>query len=284
MNSKKIDQAQNDLQQISQTLKAANRQEVHLIDVDLSLDKIRQIYEYLTEIKLEVLSSSPKGITEEAKPMVEADKPKAKEVQVKKKSEKVEKAQEIKIDFIEEPLEAPKPLDKAKEELIEIVVESEPEPKAESKAEPKAEIKQAPEQKTTQPETPKTPKAKPSEESTASRQKTATIETNETIADRFENQTSLNDLLSNIKDNEDLATLLKNSPIDDLKSAISLNDKIWFTRELFAGDNQKYADTIEQFNSLNNMDEALSLANSFAWNHEEDSTQQFLKLIYRKFV
>jgi hypothetical protein len=274
MNSNKINQAQNDLQQISNTLEASNHKQAHLIDVDLSLDKIRQLYELLTEIKLEVLSN-PNGTKQT---VVEEPKPVAKQPEPKKEEVKVEKAPEIapetNIDFVDETVEEAIPTLEAKEELIEILVE----PEVEIKEEPV--IKKAPKLKAPKTET----KPEPVTEKLESEQKVITLDTNETIADQFESKTSLNDLLSNIKENEDLATQLKNSPIDDLKTAISLNDKIWFTRELFAGDNDKYINTIEQFNKLNTMDDALNLANSFAWNKEEDSTQQFLKLIYRKFV
>ncbi len=109
-------------------------------------------------------------------------------------------------------------------------------------------------------------------------------EPKETIADSFTPQKSMNDLLSEIKQNTDLATQLQNRPIQDLKNAISLNDKIWFIKELFSGDADKYNSVIENISKANSADEAIQIIEPFSWDKEEDSTKRFIELIYRKFV
>ena len=106
----------------------------------------------------------------------------------------------------------------------------------------------------------------------------------DTIADKFENKTSLNDILINIKENNDLASQLEKRPISDLKSAIGLNDKIWFTRELFNGKNDTYLTTIEKINKSKKIEEASKIVGEFSWDMENVATKRFMELIYRKFI
>ena len=95
---------------------------------------------------------------------------------------------------------------------------------------------------------------------------------------------SLNDILVDIQNNMDLATKLQNLPIKTLEEAISLNDKIWFVRELFGGDNDLYNSVIQDINKSDSIKEAIKIVRSLSWDKEDAATKAFFELIYRKFV
>jgi len=106
------------------------------------------------------------------------------------------------------------------------------------------------------------------------------------IADKFQKQTpSLNDTLAGIKNNKNLASALKDSPIRNLKSAIKLNDRIWFTNELFNKNKIQFEKTIEVLNQSSDLDEALAyLFTNFNWDQKQKSTISFLELVFRRFA
>jgi hypothetical protein len=82
----------------------------------------------------------------------------------------------------------------------------------------------------------------------------------------------------------DLVTRFKTTPIADLTKAIPLNDRIWFTKELFAGEGDELAATLEKLNQMNDLDEALQhLSGQFNWNPDDKVVQKFLQIISRKF-
>ena len=110
-----------------------------------------------------------------------------------------------------------------------------------------------------------------------------TPEIKENTYDDSDNK-SLNDILVDIENNMDLATHLQNSPIENLESAIALNDKIWFIRELFNGDNELYNSTIQRINKASSIDKAIQIIQNLSWDKEKSSTQKFFELIYRKFI
>ena len=95
---------------------------------------------------------------------------------------------------------------------------------------------------------------------------------------------SLNDILVDIQNNMDLATKLQNLPIEKLEEAISLNDKIWFVRDLFNGDNELYNRTIQNINKANTIGDAVRVVQGLSWDKEESATKAFFELIYRKFT
>lgn len=109
---------------------------------------------------------------------------------------------------------------------------------------------------------------------------------NETIADKFSNGgPSVNDMLSGIKQNKDLASKLQDRPIKDLKKAIKLNDRIWFINELFHKNAATFEATIAKINDMDNLDAALEyLFTHFKWDQERKSTISFLELIFRRFA
>ena len=66
--------------------------------------------------------------------------------------------------------------------------------------------------------------------------KVSEIKKGEVVADRFVNNTSVNDLLSGFVNNKDLASAIKDKPIKNIQKSIKINDRIWYIKELFNGD------------------------------------------------
>ncbi|GAB4300386.1 MAG: hypothetical protein Kow0068_23670 [Marinilabiliales bacterium] len=96
---------------------------------------------------------------------------------------------------------------------------------------------------------------------------------------------SLNDILSEIRQNKDIATQMQYKKIDDLKSVISLNDKIRFIKDLFGGVSSDYNKTIDFINGCKDLDEAMDYINkSINWNDDNQSFRDFLELIYRRHL
>jgi len=106
------------------------------------------------------------------------------------------------------------------------------------------------------------------------------------MADKFEvTKQSLNDIIAGSKKVKDIASVLKDKPIADLTKAISINDKIRFTKELFNGKNDVYLNAVKTLNECADLDEALQyLNNNYTWDQDKESFREFLELIYRRFV
>jgi hypothetical protein len=102
---------------------------------------------------------------------------------------------------------------------------------------------------------------------------------------------SLNELLSaksENKANNTSTSFSNNKPTVDLKSAISLNDKMMFIRELFNGYNLAYSEAIEilnRFDSFESADNFLmkNYAEKNNWAAKQDVVDRLYNIINRKF-
>ena len=95
---------------------------------------------------------------------------------------------------------------------------------------------------------------------------------------------SINDLISMNKLDNDLSSRFKQKKIDDLNKAISLNDKIWFTKELFNGNNDEFNNTISNINSTNDLEDALNyITDNYNWDSDNKIVQKFLSIVSRRF-
>jgi hypothetical protein len=108
-------------------------------------------------------------------------------------------------------------------------------------------------------------------------------EINETIAQ----QESLNDKLKS-KSHREIASVLKDGPIKDLRKAIGINDQYLFINELFRGDQTMYERSIKTINSFNIYGEAelwikRELKLKLGWNEGSEVVQLFDQLIKRRF-
>jgi len=108
-------------------------------------------------------------------------------------------------------------------------------------------------------------------------------EVNEMVAEKKE---SLNDRLK--QDKTEVAHVLKETPIKDLRKGIGINDRFTFVRELFRGDDAFYERSIKTINSFHIFSEAeywinRELKYKIGWDEDKDVTKHFYQLVRRRF-
>jgi hypothetical protein len=121
------------------------------------------------------------------------------------------------------------------------------------------------------------------------REKNAKAEKELSLNEKHSNSSSsLNDKFQGqVKKN--LADKLKLSPISDLKTAISLNQRIAFINKLFNGDDKEYKKVLNFITDSRNFSEAKYYLQSEVgpvhnWNEQDELVQEFMELVYRKFL
>jgi hypothetical protein len=82
---------------------------------------------------------------------------------------------------------------------------------------------------------------------------------------------------------------LNTQKINDLKSAITLNDKLMFVKDLFNGYSLAYSEAIEILNRFNNFDEAERFLKSNYytknnWENKPGTVDKFYDLLRRRFA
>ncbi|MFZ9846648.1 MAG: hypothetical protein ACO3EE_00690 [Flavobacteriales bacterium] len=86
-----------------------------------------------------------------------------------------------------------------------------------------------------------------------------------------------------------IAAKLSKSSIKDLTKAVSINQKILFTKELFKGDSFAFNEAIGKLNAFENKEEAMGFLQNdlhpkFSFKSESESYAQFVELIERRYV
>ena len=70
----------------------------------------------------------------------------------------------------------------------------------------------------------------------------------------------------------------------DIRKAISLNDRFRFKRDLFGGSDEAMCKTIEILNTMHSAEEALNyLEKNFQWNFEDETTNDFITILEKRF-
>src|SRR5690606_30042778 len=111
----------------------------------------------------------------------------------------------------------------------------------------------------------------------------AVKELNEVMASR---DFSLNDKLK--EDVKEVAHILTDSPVRDLRRAIGINDRFVFISELFRGDEVMYERSIKTINGFRIFPEAeywieRELKVKLGWDETKESTRHFYQLVKRRF-
>ena len=100
------------------------------------------------------------------------------------------------------------------------------------------------------------------------------------LGDSFLKGKSVNDLVT---DQNKLEFKLSNRPVSSIKTAIGINDRFQYIRELFEGDPEKFAITVNELDSKQNIREAVDyLRKNFRWRKSETSLK-FVNLVKRRF-
>lgn len=106
----------------------------------------------------------------------------------------------------------------------------------------------------------------------------------ETLADQFHGGATLHESLHN-KVSKEEDTLAHAKPVTDLLSAIGINDRYTFIRELFNGDSGKFESAIKFLNDATSFNDAYNyMLLYFNWDMESEPVQLLLDMIRRKFI
>ena len=92
------------------------------------------------------------------------------------------------------------------------------------------------------------------------------------------------------KEAQELSEKLSNLPVPDLRKAVSLNDRLLLTRELFGDDTAAFENALETLNGLKGMEEAKNYllehcVMRYRWTEKKrlETAKKFIKLVRRRF-
>jgi hypothetical protein len=106
------------------------------------------------------------------------------------------------------------------------------------------------------------------------------VDAQKTVAEIFIPEKSVNDSLAI---NKTIDHKLADSPVTKLETAIGLNDRFQFIRELFNNDAGLFNRTVKHIDQMYRLDEAVTFLNSsFKWKKNETS-MKFAQLVKRRF-
>jgi hypothetical protein len=104
---------------------------------------------------------------------------------------------------------------------------------------------------------------------------------NARLGDRFSKERSINDLIN--VENTKLEHKLSNRPVTSIQSAIGINDRFQYIRELFDGKPEIFINTITELDAKKDIKEAVAyLQQNFKWKKNETSLK-FVNLVKRRF-
>jgi len=115
-----------------------------------------------------------------------------------------------------------------------------------------------------------------------SKKKTAT---RTIFADTFSDRPgSLNEQMTNLREDEGFSEIIKTKPITSLSDAIGINDKFLFIRELFNGNPESYERAITNLDNAKDLSDARKIISDYMGEfNESDASKQLFELIKRKF-
>jgi hypothetical protein len=118
--------------------------------------------------------------------------------------------------------------------------------------------------------------------STVKKQKTE--RQSKTLADQFLSKPTLHEALHQ-NNHRDEQFLVQNKPIDDLASAIGINDRFTFIHELFGNDKNLYDSALITLNQSPNFNDAYNfMIHNFDWDMNSEPVQLLLDIVRRKFI
>lgn len=248
-----INQIQKELIQLEQlVLKFKTTENIHLIEIDICHDKLKNMYQELILLKQfytdGILKRNPQFSDKED---IANNKPD--EVLIEDITEELLIEEEEESIVEEQELEAPKKQDSAIQSIP-----HRPTPKDSSESKVKN-IKY------------RHPKGGYSKD---------------IIGDNIERKTqSVNDIIAQKKFEKDISSKFNTQVINDINKAINLNDKIWFTKALFNGNSDSYKETISKLNSTSDFNAALNyIKSNFDWDTDEKAVEKFIRIVSRRFV
>jgi predicted RND superfamily exporter protein len=249
------------------------------IDKDLILEKLRNLYDNVFQLDLKLVEKEEKVVGD-----FHGEIPSIIDDVLEKRDNVDSKVQKV-IDEMREEEKEEESQSKSKVVIVKSKTDSEDIEQIELEPEKLANKKAEKEQVVEAPEIVSEIREENLEENIVHR--TYNHDEVKTIADQFQNDVkpTLNEILQNKQKARDLASQYSDKPITNLKASVSINDKIWYIKELFSGDTDLYNDTLKILNEKRDLDDALSyLDRNFKWDQQKDSFQSFLELLFRRFL
>jgi len=203
--------------------------------------------------------------------------------EILKKTETLEKEPEITepVESFQEPVEIQQPVaeESAKKNEKEEVHQEEPE---QNKSAPAPAAVNTPGSKVQEePETSAIENRKESDDEVVLEEENEIVDAVSRLGDSFLKGKSLNDLIT---DQNKLEFKLSNRPVSSIQTAIGINDRFQYIRELFDGDNQKFLEAVKALDSKQDIKQAVDyLRNNFKWKKNETSLK-FVNLVKRRFI
>lgn len=234
-----------------------NSSQIYPIDIDLALSKVRNLYELLLKLNLQATYIPENQEKEISTPIKQPEK---------KKGSPKQQEQELAPKIKEQEEKRPTlPAGGAVDEEV----KEEPQPKHE----PEFIIEKAAEKEEVfEQEQPEKKEIKPSKNSP------------EIVADKFQSKKFVHDDIAKKNVKKDVSTKMQSKPINDINSAIGLNDKFIFIRELFGNNKDQYHETIQILNNFDTYENAVNFLNeNFDWDPEDSNFERLKELVRRKY-
>ena len=99
---------------------------------------------------------------------------------------------------------------------------------------------------------------------------------------------SLNDLLTEKKDDNSIGNMFQQYPIPDLTKAIAINEKFSFIKELFHNSGVDFSNAIQKLNECENIDSAFllmeELKHQYLWDTTSSAYLSLCDLVRRRFL
>lgn len=109
-----------------------------------------------------------------------------------------------------------------------------------------------------------------------------TIEANNRLGDSFSKEKSVNDLVGVSSDK--LEYKISNRPVANIQSAIGINDRFQFIRELFKGNAESFVAAVSELDNMGDIDEAVDyIQQNYKWK-KNDTSLKFVNLVKRRFL
>jgi len=107
----------------------------------------------------------------------------------------------------------------------------------------------------------------------------------EIIADKFHSKKFVHDSFSKKNLKNDVSSKMQSKPISDINTAIGLNDKFIFIRELFGNNKEHYHETIQLLNNFDTFENAVAfLDDNFDWDEDDANYLRLKELVRRKYA
>jgi len=114
-------------------------------------------------------------------------------------------------------------------------------------------------------------------------EETEPITEKQCLGESFLHEKSVNEVLSN-ETNNNLENKLSNSPVNNIKENIGINDRYLYIRELFNGNADAFSTAVTELDKLHNIQEAVDyLQQNYKWKKNETSLK-FINLVKRRFA